>query len=104
MAVAIAVTALLSHICVLPHADADEPVSAPIHQHDEDQGTTDDGVHGASCEVVRAAGTPYPVVTFTLAPLQFHGEATAHNVDRLPDPASRGPSPPLFLLHSALLI
>jgi hypothetical protein len=104
MAVAIAVAALFSHICVLPHAHADESVSAPIHQHDEDQGTIDDGLHGASCEVVRTAGTPYPVVTFTLAPLPFHVEAAAHDADRLPDPASRGPSPPLFLLHSALLI
>jgi hypothetical protein len=104
MVVAVAVMALLSHICVLPHAHADETVDARPHEHDKDRGTTEDGLHGASCEVVRTAGTPYPAVSLTLAPLPLHVETPAYHVGRLPDPVARGPSPPVFLLHSALLI
>jgi len=86
---------LVGHVCALPLHD---------HPTTEDQHDGADSVHGASCEVVRSTSpvTVCPVVD--AAPV----------VDRSVDHGSRGlqifsyplsvHSPPLFLLHAALLI
>jgi hypothetical protein len=86
---------LVGHVCALPLHD---------HPASEDQHDGADSVHGASCEVVRSTSlvTVCPIVD--AAPL----------VDRPLDHCVRGlrtfsrplsvHSPPLFLLHAALLI
>src|SRR5438552_7777934 len=102
--IALAVVAVLSHVCVLPHAHADEAATPAAHEHDENSGASDDGLHGASCEVVRTPGTQLPVIAVTFAPVPLHAEPVIRGAARAPDPVSRGPSPPLFLRHSALLL
>jgi hypothetical protein len=86
---------LVGHVCALPLHD---------HPATEDQHDGADSVHGASCEVVRStsSATGCPVVDVALL------------VDRPLDDGSRAlqissrplsvHSPPLFLLHAALLI
>ena len=100
---AVAIAAVLSHVCVLPHAHADEPV-AIAHEHDAERDTGDDAVHGASCEVLRASPPPLPVLDFTPGAVSFHDERGPRVVVRPPAVVARGPAPPLFLLHAALLI
>ena len=98
-----AIAAVLSHVCALPHAHADEPV-ATAHDHDDEREGPDDAVHGASCEVLRSAPTQLPVLHFTPATFTPQVERATRVVVRVPAVAARGPSPPLFLLHASLLI
>ena len=100
---AVAIAAVLSHVCVLPHAHADEPV-ASAHEHDDDPDAADDALHGASCEVLRASAPTLPVLQFAPAPVTPYIPRASRLVARAPVVAARGPSPPLFLLHAALLI
>lgn len=106
LVLAMAFIAILGHVCVLPtHAHADPiPVATAHHDTADDHGS-DESLHGASCEaaVSTAGKVPLPV---------------SASVDRLPDSrlfdvspravtidaALRSESPPLFLLHAALLI
>jgi len=99
---AVAIAAVLSHVCVLPHAHADEPV-ASAHEHDEPD-AADDALHGASCEVLRASAPTRPVLDFAPAPVTPYLARASRIVARAPAIAARGPSPPLFLLYAALLI
>jgi hypothetical protein len=98
----IAVAIVLSHVCALPtHAHADQPAAHTSHGSDP----AHEGVHGASCEAVKPtassavpAGLPQAAtVESTAITLQTVPAAR----DRVPDSRS---SPPLFLLHAALLI
>src|SRR2546430_17410051 len=87
---------LVGHVCVLP-----------LHGHPatEDHHDAGDSVHGASCEVLRSTPSLPSCPIVDTAPL----------VDRPVDDCSRAlrasfsaplsvHSPPLFLLHAALLI
>jgi len=95
---------LTGHVCVLPthgHAEAAAMPAGAGHSHDGSEG---DGVHGASCEALRSAWgsptvTPSPafVVADALAPCRRWIGCTDI-------PKTAAPSPPLFLLHAALLI
>src|SRR5467141_1933562 len=105
MLLAVAIAAVLSHVCVLPHAYADEPVATTTHDHEQGGDTADDdSVHGASCDVLRTAPTQRPVPGCTAIRFAPHVEPAVQLVARTPAVVSRGPSPPLFLLHSSLLI
>ena len=98
----VAIFVVLGHICAAPvHAHAG---AVTTHSDDHEEGGADEAAHGGSCETLRAsfdfhtpallpAGIALPVVSGP----QIHqssGKST-------PSPTS---SPPLFLLHAALLI
>jgi hypothetical protein len=98
----IAVLAVLGHVCVLPaHAHA-----VPVEGHgSHDNDSSDNSVHTASCDALKTtSATPSIVLVATSVPVVdvepvslkghvFDAAAVGH-----PD------SPPLFLLHAALLI
>jgi hypothetical protein len=99
----IAFAAVLSHVCVLPaHAHGDAPHDA-AHDHG-DREHPGDGVHAASCEVVRAAvpGLAPPALVAPLAAVVSVTVTSAGIVEAPTPPVAS--SPPLFLLHAALLI
>src|SRR5881396_2376774 len=105
LVLAVAIAAVLSHVCVLPHAHADEPAATTTHDHEPDgDAPDDDSIHGASCDVLRAAPTQLPVLDCTTARFAARVEPVVQLVARASAAVSRGPSPPLFLLHSSLLI
>jgi hypothetical protein len=87
---------LVGHVCVLPlhgHAATEE-------RHHE----AGDSVHGASCEVLRSTPslTWYPIVhTVSLVDRPVETCSGAFEVFSAPLSVH---SPPLFLLHAALLI
>jgi len=101
---AVAIAAVLSHVCVLPHAHAAEPAAAETHDHDEPGDAAGDAVHGASCDVVRTAPTQLAALCCASGRGAPRVEPTAHLVVHAPALVARGPSPPLFILHASLLI
>ncbi len=98
----LSVAILMGHICVLPghvHAETRAPHADTDQPHDSDE-----AVHAASCEAVRPAS-----VGSSIAPVPSLGAVTATLVIQAQTwiSSSRSPSlksPPLFLLHSSLLI
>ena len=102
--VALGLFVVLSHVCVLP-VDATGLATLAGHTHGaHDESSSDDALHGASCEAVRP--------TFTATPSVFPATSTTPAglvVPIVPRPLDRllpvfAPSPPLFLLHASLLI
>ena len=105
LVLAVAIAAVLSHVCVLPHAHADEPVASTTHDHEQSgDAPDDDSVHGGSCDVLRTSATQLPVLDCTTARFAPRVEPAVQVVTWAPTVVFRGPSPPLFLLHSSLLI
>ena len=101
----LAVLAVLGHICVLPtHSHAAAP--APGQSSESHDGApTDEAVHAASCEAVTSGTpslTPVAVVTGQVSPHDVV-VGPAHKTFHLPKQLNTE-SPPLFLLHAALLI
>ena len=92
---------LVGHICALPHGDDHAAVPYERSGHDHDGG---DGMHAASCEGVRAAPLSSPCAPQALILLNV--DAATPRVARLAPSRRQQPSssPPLFLLHAALLI
>lgn len=99
----VAIIAVLGHICVLPvHAHA-----VPVEGHgSHDDDSSGNSVHTASCDALKSASatpTILPVATtmplVVVEPLSLKGRA----FDVAPARANAD-SPPLFLLHAALLI
>ena len=99
----VAIIAVLGHICVLPvHAHA-----VPIEGHgSHDDDPSDNSVHTASCDALKTASAtpsivlvPMTVPAINVEPVSLKG----HAFDAAPISA-RLDSPPLFLLHAALLI
>ena len=85
MVLAVAIAAVLSHVCVLPHAHADEPAATTTHDHEPDgDAPDDDSIHGASCDVLRAAPTQLPVLDCTTARFAARVEPVVQlvNVDK----------------------
>jgi len=83
-----------SHICLLPS-----------HHHDASAGShAGEVVHAASCEGVRSAPTACPIIAagIQVALPQFTAVAAEWGGARRPKVSLK--SPPLFLLHSTLLI
>ena len=92
---------LVGHICALPHGEDRAAVPREHAGHDHD---SPDGVHVASCEGVRPASpsTPFaPRATLLLTVDAGAPQVAQLALIRTPQPSS---SPPLFLLHAALLI
>jgi hypothetical protein len=97
----ILVLTLVGHVCVLPLHGHGE---SPAHDADTSHHGPNDSVHASSCEAVRSAAPTAPcavvISTSLVAPsaLTIRDEVPPLS---LPQPTS---SPPLFLLHAALLI
>ena len=100
--VAIAVFAVVAHICVGPfHAHA-----GTMTAHEDDQAERREGgdAHGGSCDALTSSAVlAVPVVasTFTVIGLLDEGGRIAASTTSAPAPTT---SPPLFLLHASLLI
>lgn len=99
----VAIGAVLGHVCMMPlHAHAEDATSAtpdPAGHDDSDARA----VYRASCEALRSAPAQPPtsaVMASTLGP----PPPLPREVARVPAPVVRAGSPPLFLLHAALLI
>ena len=99
----IAIIAVLGHVCVLPaHAHA-----VPVEGHgSHDDDSSENSIHTASCEVLKtASATPSIILVATSVPgvdiEPFFPKL--HLFDAAPVSAHPD-SPPLFLLHAALLI
>jgi hypothetical protein len=101
-----AVVTGLSHVCgELAHGDGghhDHAAATPAPAADHGS----DSLHAASCDAVggRAVSVPPAVVASILAPAGFQ---IAPGADGRPAPGPERPtgtSPPIFLLHAALLI
>lgn len=97
----IAIVAVLGHVCVLPvHAHA-----APAESHDshgDEPG--DNSVHTASCDALKSTSAAALIVPAAAwSPLVAVEAAGPRLFDAAPS-RSRAESPPLFLLHAALLI
>jgi len=100
--IGVAVVVVFGHVCALPvhvHAGA---VTTHADDHSEHGG--DEAAHGGSCEALRASsGVDAPALLPTVFVLQVIDDSTIAlaGATLSPVPAS---SPPLFLLHAALLI
>jgi hypothetical protein len=99
----VAIIAVLAHVCVLPvHAHA-----VPVEGHgSHGDDSSDNSVHTASCDALKTApATPSIILAATLLPVIDVEPISlkGHVFDAAP--VSTHPnSPPLFLLHAALLI
>ena len=100
---AVAVLAVVAHICVGPlHAHA-----GTVTTHGDAHGDRgDDGAaHGGSCDVLKSSPTlAAPVAAASIATvvdLLHDARRVVAGVASVPAP---GTSPPLFLLHASLLI
>jgi hypothetical protein len=98
----LAVVMLMGHICVLP---SHSHVEATPWHGDGGSADADEAVHAASCEALPSSGITCPAV------LTISAFVMATPVEPLKQWVGRGgiaplptPSPPLFLLHAALLI
>jgi hypothetical protein len=104
--VALAFAAILGHVCVLPtHAHAESVPAATAHHETADDHGTDESLHGASCDaaVSTAEKIGQPVsatIDRLIDSLAFYPRLRAVTADA----TRRSESPPLFLLHAALLI
>lgn len=99
----LAVGMMMGHICVLPiHGHVE---TAPWHVDEAQPHEADEAVHAGSCEILPSSGVVCPMV------LTIGGFIAATPVEPLQRWVGRGgisplpaASPPLFLLHAALLI
>jgi len=104
---AIAIFAMAGDVCILPshvHATELKTATESAGGHGEDHPDSDHSLHSASCEGLRGApDSPAPVLTSTAPALPHMPD---HPQLSIADPwiASSAASPPLFLLHAALLI
>lgn len=102
LALAVALFAMLGHVCVLPHEA--HAVTADHGSHDGH--SEHDALHMASCEAVAPSVTSLASVaeaaagTFVIAAC-VASEGVVSHASRARDTAT---SPPLFLLHSTLRI
>ena len=100
--VGVALFVVLGHICAAPfHAHAG---AVTTHSEDHPESGSDEAAHGGSCEALRAdsaVDAPALLPTGIVLPVVRNLEALHPHPTSAPAPAS---SPPLFLLHAALLI
>ncbi len=99
----LAVVMLVGHICVLPtHSHVE---TALWHGGEAQPHDTDEAVHASSCEVLPSSGIAGPAVLATTAlVVATPVEPLKQLVGRSGMSPRPTPSPPLFLLHAALLI
>jgi len=102
--VAVGLFVVLSHVCALPvHAAGLATLVGHTHgAHDEP--STDESVHGASCEEVRSvfAVTPPVLSAMPATPVRVVTHIVQRPLER--PPSAHATSPPLFLLHASFLI
>ena len=100
--VGVAILVVLGHICAAPiHAHAGVVTT---HSEDHPESGSDEAAHGSSCEALRAdsdVDAPALLSTGIVLPVIGDLEALHPHATSAPAPTS---SPPLFLLHAALLI
>jgi hypothetical protein len=99
----LAVVMLVGHICVLPihsHVEA-----SPSHGDEAQPHDADDAVHAGSCEALRSSGTACPplltISAFVVPTAVYPLNEWVSRCSISPRPTA---SPPIFLLHAALLI
>jgi hypothetical protein len=103
--VALALAAIVAHICVLPgHVHATPAANGHGHEAPASDHASD-GMHAASCEALRSlsvSGAPLVIVhaPSTAVLIGLAPAGLSHRADT-PAPTS---SPPLYLTHRALLI
>jgi hypothetical protein len=99
----VAITAVMAHVCVLPvHAHA-----VPIEGHgSHDADSSENSVHTASCDALKTGSPTLSMIPIAASssvigvePFSPKGHAVAAALV-----GGRPDSPPLFLLHAALLI
>src|SRR2546427_3269747 len=100
--VGVAIFVVLGHICASPiHAHAG---AVTTHSEDHPESGSDEAAHGGSCEALRAdsdVDAPALLPTGIVLPVLGALETLRAHPTSAPAPTS---SPPLFLLHAALLI
>ena len=102
--VALGLFVVLSHVCALP---VDATGLATLVGHTDgahDESSSDDALHGASCEALRStfAATPPVLLAASTTPARLVTYTVPRPLNRLLPVFA--PSPPLFLLHASLLI
>jgi hypothetical protein len=99
----LAVGMMMGHICVLPiHGHVE---TAPWHGDEAQPDEADEAVHAGSCEILPSSGVVCPaVVTIAAFVAVTPVEPLQRSVDRGSVSSLPTASPPLFLLHAALLI
>jgi hypothetical protein len=101
--VILAVVMLLGHICVLPTHS--HPETALWHGDEAQPHDADEAVHAGSCEVLRSSGIACPaVLAISAFIVPTAGEPLKQLIGRSGTAPLPTASPPLFLLHAALLI
>ena len=98
----VAIAAVLGHVCVLPaHAHA-----VPVDGHgSHSEDSSENSVHTASCDALKSASATLSIAPTATSTLLIVAEPIS--MRRPVDTAAAGgraESPPLFLLHAALLI
>jgi hypothetical protein len=98
----VAIVAVLGHVCVLPlHAHA-----APVDGHgSHSEDSSDNSVHAASCDALKATSPTSSIVPIaTSMPLVVVEPVSLRRPLDRDAVRAHAESPPLFLLHAALLI
>ena len=99
----LSVVMLTGHVCVLPtrgHVEA-----APSHADGEHSHDVDESMHAAFCEALPSSWiTCQSVLTVSDSAVSVYVEPTNRSVSRGGISPLLTISPPLFLLHAALLI
>ena len=99
----LAVVMLVGHICVLPtHGHVE---TAPGHGDEAQPHDVDEAVHAGSCEALPSSGIAGPaVLAISAFVVATPVEPLKQLFGRRGMPSLPTASPPLFLLHAALLI
>jgi hypothetical protein len=96
---------LTGHVCVLPTHGHAEPAARPADADRSHDGGEGDGAHGASCEALRSSWVGSPTVAPSAVAVVADVVAPCRRWIGCSDaPKAVASSPPLFLLHAALLI
>jgi hypothetical protein len=97
----VAIIAVLGHVCVLPgHAHV-----VPVQHHgSHDDAPADNAVHAASCDALKSTSAVLSIVPIDTGTPFVIVEPGSIRLFDATLPNARSESPPLFLLHAALLI
>jgi hypothetical protein len=102
---ALSLLLLTGHVCVLPTHGHAEPAATPADADHSRDGGAGDGAHGASCEALRSSSPGSPAVAPSAVTVGADVVAPCRRCVGCSDaPKAVASSPPLFLLHAALLI
>ena len=105
--IVVALLAVIGHVCAVPgHAHA---LTSPGHERDApaaDHSRSDGGaVHAASCEAVRSGVVSVATASVLAAtPLGYAAVDTVQRYSRVVESPPPAASPPLYVMHRALLL